>query len=389
MIHFITWLPLPYQLTLCRSLHRAYGDHFVVWFAERAHEDFPYRSSPHAEFNSHYLSEEGYRKLWRALWSDPEAVVILSGWRSPMTTRTLVMTSFMKIPVFIWADHPHPRKRNRFVETARRAYLRFLGRRANGFLACGTPTLEHLVSLGIDRGKVTVFPCWVELPQNWSVPKSCVDQCAAERPLRLLAIGRHVRAKQFEVAIEAVALANKRAGAELAELVIVGDGPERTSLEAVANSLRSEASVRFLGWLANDAVYQELGDVEALVVTSRFEPYGVVVLEAMATGRPVLASEGVVAAVDRDEGNGAVFLHPIGDVEYLARQIFSLASDREKLRRASLAARVTAEKWPPERASEIIHTLLSNLNSGSSLVRTYSSSTHQARVMSSETKATP
>jgi len=148
MIHFITWLPLPYQRLLCRSLHRAYGDDFVVWFAERNHKEFPYRSKSRDDFPAHYLSEEGYRELWSALRSDREAVVILSGWRSPMTNRTLVMTSLMRIPAFIWADHPHPRKRNLLVESARKAYLRFLSRQTKGFLACGNPTLEYLASLG-------------------------------------------------------------------------------------------------------------------------------------------------------------------------------------------------------------------------------------------------
>lgn len=369
MIHFITWLPLPYQLTLCRSLHRAYGDHFVVWFAERAHKDFPYRSSSPAEFNSHYLSEEGYRKLWAALWSDPEAVVILCGWRSPMTNRTLLMTSMMRIPIFIWADHPHPRQRNWLAESARRAYLRFLGHRVNGFLACGTPTVTQLVSLGIKPAKIINFPYWVDLPNEWSIPERCLHEAANKRPLRLVTIGRQIAVKQFEVAIKAVALANKRAGYPLAELVLAGDGPERPNLEAVARHLGYESSNMFSGWLEPGEVSQEIRRSDALIVSSGFEPYGVVVLEAMAAGRPVLASEGVMGALDRDEGTGAIFLHPSGDVERLADQIVLLANDRELLTRSALAARETAEKWPPNRAAAIVAAIVNQTISGETRLR--------------------
>src|SRR5438270_9441872 len=158
MIHLVSWLPLPYQLTLCRTLHEEYEGHFVAWFAERSHKDFPYRSSSKEQFSSHYLSEEGYWKLFKSLRSDKEAVVILGGWSSPMSNKTLLMTALLRTPLFIWADHPHPRKRNWIVERARTFYLQFLGRIVSGFLACGKPTSEHLASLGINRSKISVFP---------------------------------------------------------------------------------------------------------------------------------------------------------------------------------------------------------------------------------------
>lgn len=365
MIHLVTWLPLPYQRTLCQTLSDADCPAFVAWFAESAHDDFHHSVGPKNSFAHHYLAEVGYGKFFRELKADPEAIVILCGWSSPMTNKTLLMTMLLRIPVFIWADHPHPRKRAWVRSLARKFYLRILARMASGFLACGTPTIEHLVSLGIERKNITNFPYWVELPREWSVPRRCLDQVAARRPLRLLAIGRHVPVKQLEVAIEAVALVNKRAGRELVELVMLGDGPERPTLEALAQSLSCEARVTFPGWLETDEVYEKLSEADALVITSRFEPYGVVVLEAMACGRPVLAAEGIVAARDRDDGTGAIVFHPTGDVECLAAQITLLASDRDELRRASIAARATAEKWPPQKAFAILQVALGRTKLGS------------------------
>jgi len=368
MIHTVTWLPLPYQLTLCRALSDAYGQAFVAWFAERTHKDFPYRSEVQEGFVHYYLSEVGYGKFLRALRADPEAVVILCGWSSPMTNRTLLLTTLLGIPVFVWADHPHPRQRSRLVELARKTFLFLLAHRVSGFLASGTPTVEHLVSLGIPRSKITNFPYWVAIPNEWSVPKRCLDKVASQRPLRLLAIGRHVPVKQFEIAIRAVAVANKEAGCDLVELVLAGDGPERANLEVLTQSLNCQNIVSFPGWLEPGEVYDELRQADALVVTSSFEPYGVAVLEAMAAGRPVLASEGVTAALDRDERTGAVLLHPSGDVECLASQIVLLASDSEKLRQASLVSRATAEAWPPERASSILDEAIVRSNKRSNAI---------------------
>jgi glycosyltransferase involved in cell wall biosynthesis len=266
-------------------------------------------------------------------------------------------TRVLGAPVFIWTDHPHPRKRSWAFDRLRKLYLRFLGRGISGFLACGKPTVLHLASLGISSAKITNFPCWVNVPREWSLPKRCNENRSAT-PLRLVAIGRHVPVKAFEVAIEAVALANQEAGRNIATLELVGDGPERQNLELLAKSLSVDHVVGFSGWIENDQVWKRIRDADALVITSKFEPYGVVVLEALANGRPVLASDAVIAALDRDDGKGAIFFHPASDAKHLAQQITSLSKSRSVLETSSAAARAIAEEWPPERAAGILGSLI-------------------------------
>lgn len=369
MIHLLTWIPLEYQQSLCRELHGYYGSDFTVWFAERTHEQFPFKSSGVAEFSKQYLSETGYRQFFRALRADKEAVVILGGWRSPMTARALIITTLLRVPVFIWADHPHPRRRGIAVRAVRHSYLRLVNTIAAGFLACGQPTLEHLTELGLSRDKIIMFPYWTDIPDYWTLPAgSHAEAATAQRPLKLIAVGRLFPVKQFHVAIEALALANSKAGRRIAELVIAGDGPERSSLEALAREKNVSDSVTFLGWLESDEIRCQIEKADLLLITSSFEPYGVVALEAMAAGRAILASEEVIAAVDRDEGTGAVVFHRGGNAQELAEQIGSFAADRQRLNDASVAARRTAEKWPPSRAVEILGQVLNRTAAGRRLV---------------------
>jgi len=365
MIHLVTRLPLSYHRTLCRALNDSYDGAFTAWFAERSSEDFPLSSSTGDLFKHHFLSEVGYRRFFRSLMSDPEAVVILGGWSSPMTNRTLLMTTLLRIPVFIWADHPHPYRRTFMKDRARKFYLQLLSRFVAGFLGCGRPTVEHLLSLGLDHAALTEFPYWVDVPEYWPLPAAVTER----KPLRLIAIGRHIAVKQFEVAIKAVALANAQATQRSVELVVVGDGPERGVLESTANSLDCADAAHFCGWLEGEELFRQVELADALVLTSSFDAYGVVVLEAMARGRPVLASDGVVAALDRDDGSGAILTHPAGDAELLAQQIELYANDPERLPHASLAARAIAEKWKPERAALILDSVLINSKRGAMLVR--------------------
>lgn len=369
MIHFITWLPHPYQQTLFRVLNERYGRQLLVWFGEARHEEFPFRSNTVEGFSSRYLDSEGYWQLFSSLRSDKEAVVILGGWGTPMSVRTLMSTTLLRVPVLIWADHPHPRKRSRTARLLRGLSLRLLSKVVHGFLACGQPTLDHLVSLGIPREKISVFPYWTDIQSEWTRPKEISSNSGSEYPsLKLISVGRLVPVKRFEVAIEALSLANKKADYRIAELVLVGDGPERDSLERLTQAHGCSDSVTLPGWLESQELQREIDSADVLIITSSFEPYGVVVLEAMAAGRPVLASEGIIAAVDRDEGTGAVLFHGVGDARCLAEQITGFAADRKRLYDASMAARRTAEKWPPSRALEILSEALGRTKAGRRLI---------------------
>jgi len=352
MIHLVLPEPIQYQRTLCQALSDHFDGSFVAWFIERG-DSAPTNSSEN--FRCEFLSEAGYRSLFRALRADLEPVLVVGGWATN-AARALIIASLLRVPFFIWADHPFPRKRNLIFKHLRELYLRMLGRYANGFLACGEPTVHHLAGLGLSPEKLFNFPYWITLPRTWSPPETKEGQ-----PLKLLAVGRLVPVKAFDVAIKAVAQANQNADHVIATLTIIGDGPERERLELLASALQTECKfssagqcVTFSGSLPNADIYQRMTEADALIVPSEFEPYGVVVLEAMANGRPVLASDQVVAALDRDEQNGAIFLHSAGDVGALSSQISELATRRELLAAASRAARTTAEKWPPQRAGLIL-----------------------------------
>jgi glycosyltransferase involved in cell wall biosynthesis len=353
MIHLILREPIAYQKTLYRVLSEHYDGAVTAWFHERSGLDQSF--DPRLD-RLRFLSQTGYRQLWRELRQDREPVVILGSWSSEIAYKTLLIVLVLRVPVFIWADHPHPVKRRFAKDLARRLYLRVLSRLVAGFLACGRPTAAQLATLGIQPQKITVFPYWVEVPARWSLPNAAL--VSESGGFRLVAIGRHVAVKQFEVAIKAVALANAKAPPHSIELILVGDGPERPVLERAAASYPYQEAVKFRGWLDGDDLFREITSADALVLTSKFDAYGVVVLEAMAYGRPVLASDGVVAALDRYDRSGAIILHTAGDAESLAKQIAMLAGDHDRVRCASFAARSIAEEWKPERAASILDGLL-------------------------------
>ena len=105
----------------------------------------------------------------------------------------------------------------------------------------------------------------------------------------VLGIGRHVPQKGFDVLIRAMALLWGEGQQDL-DLILAGDGPERIALEKLATELGIRDRVIFPGRADRATAGVLFAGCELFVLPSRHEPFGIVNLEAMACGRPVVAT---------------------------------------------------------------------------------------------------
>jgi glycosyltransferase involved in cell wall biosynthesis len=140
------------------------------------------------------------------------------------------------------------------------------------FIAVSPSTAEALAGIGVDPERIRIVPNGVALDAP-DVPKS-ID------PL-FVALGRLVPHKRIDVLLETWERVRPRTGGRL---VIIGDGPERAKLEAMAG-----ADVTFTGHLDEDAKQRLLAAAWMLVHPSMLEGWGLVVTEAAAAGTPTLA----------------------------------------------------------------------------------------------------
>ena len=166
---------------------------------------------------------------------------------------------------------------------------------------------------------------WVPAAQ-W--PKIRVVHCGLEpdffaasddiRPApvpRLVCVGRLCEQKGQLLLVAATSILARRGVA--IELVLAGDGEMRASIEAAIAAGGLQAQVRITGWIGSEQVRDELLAARALVLPSFAEGLPVVIMEAMAIGRPVISTyvAGIPELV-RDGVDG--WLVPAGDVEALA-----------------------------------------------------------------------
>jgi glycosyltransferase involved in cell wall biosynthesis len=145
-----------------------------------------------------------------------------------------------------------------------------------------------------------------------------------------------------------------RANVPNSYLVFAGDGPERSALERRAKESGFADRVRFLGFLNQSQLPSAYCASDLFVLPSLFEPFGLVVNEAMLCGLPVAVSDRVGAKFDlvRPDENGYVF--PAGDVEGLAAILRQILPDGEKRARMGAAARRRMETWSPREYTDSV-----------------------------------
>lgn len=177
----------------------------------------------------------------------------------------------------------------------------------------------HYAPVGVDTEH------WAPLPRPRREP-------GANR-LELVCVGRLHESKGFDTALRA--LRRVLDGGVDARLALLGEGPERQALEAQARELGLGGRVRLAGSVPEDEVRRALAAADIFLLPSHAEPLGVVVMEAMALGVPVIVTRaGGVAEIVTDGVDGLMV--PPRDPEALAAAILALAADPG--RRAMLVA---------------------------------------------------
>ena len=120
----------------------------------------------------------------------------------------------------------------------------------------------------------------------------------------VIAVGRMFPQKGFDVFLRAHAATVNRP-----HVTLIGDGPERKALERLAASLGMNGDITFSGQMDREAALAEMAGADVVVVPSRHESFGLVALEAMALGKPVVASR-VGGLPEILEGADALLVDP-------------------------------------------------------------------------------
>lgn len=219
----------------------------------------------------------------------------------------------------------------------------------DAFIGVAAPHGKHLVEVeGFPAAKVHVIPNGVDTDRFRPLPPN--EALRAELRLspldRVVAIVAALRPEKNH-AMLLKAIATVRRSIENVKLLVVGDGPERSSIERLAAELAIADAVRMLGNRGDVSQVLALADVFAL--SSQMEANPVSILEALACEKPVVAPRvGSIGETVRDGETG--FLVAPGDVDAMAERIAALLADETVRRRLGAAGRrLVVADWSLDR----------------------------------------
>lgn len=190
---------------------------------------------------------------------------------------------------------------------------------------------ETLQYNGFSQDRLHVIPYFADLPALTAWPQ-------ADRPPLVLGLGRITQEKGFACLLRAFASLSKEA-----RLIIVGNGPDLVALKDLTGHLGIESQVEFTGWLSHDQLDRIYRRCSFIVVPSLWpEPFGIVGIEAMAYGKPVLAFDvGGISEWLEDGKTG--YLIPRGDIRALTDKIIFLVDNPEIAKKMGQAGRLSVD----------------------------------------------
>ncbi|EFV12507.1 glycosyltransferase family 4 protein [Segniliparus rugosus] len=209
---------------------------------------------------------------------------------------------------------------------------RWLVRVSDALICCSESMRQETTTLfGPLDEPIVVIPNGIDL-SLW--PFQPPDRCAT--PPRLLFVGRLEYEKGVHDLIAALpAIRRAHQGTTLS---VVGTGTQAEWLREVAREHKVASSVRFFGKLDHNGIQRHMRTASALIVPSRYEPFGLVALEGAAAGVPLVVAEtGGLGEAVSENVNGRTF--PPGDVKALADAVARVLASPTRSARMAKAAR--------------------------------------------------
>ena len=183
-----------------------------------------------------------------------------------------------------WVDK-HPQSYIHGVE-------RWMANRAERVITCSAYMREHVADVfGLEEDRITVIPNGIDPEELMPVDDlDALRSRFARRDERLvLLVGRLVYEKGFHLALQALPGLIERLGD--VRFIVAGSGTAEGELIEQAGELGLHEHGTFLGWIGDDVLHSLYRIADLTVVPSIFEPFGLVALEAMASGCPCLVAD--------------------------------------------------------------------------------------------------
>jgi glycosyltransferase involved in cell wall biosynthesis len=275
-------------------------------------------------------------------------VVWLHGYAHHALLSTLMMAKMLGVKVFLRGEsHLTSERRSGMKTRIKNSRMPAFFRTVDAFLAIGTLNEQYYLHYRVPHDRIFRVPYAVDnqfFGTKADEAESSRDQLRRElgldgaRPVILYASKLQRRKRPHDLLSAYTALSPDNYHEPRPYLIFVGDGEDRSALEAVA-ARTSWSSIKFVGFKNQTELPRYYNLCDVFVLPSEYEPWGLVVNEVMNAGKPVIVSDQVGSAPDlvADGKNG--FIVPVGDVRRLEQCLRLLTESGELVRQMGQESR--------------------------------------------------
>lgn len=237
-----------------------------------------------------------------------------------------------------WTDGTLYSERN--INLLQKLSRRYIIQKADAYLASSSKAREAQLAYGANEKKCFISSLTVDIDQY------LIDGQKREGK-ELLFVGNLIQRKGIDLLLNALPYV-----AEEYKLHIVGEGPEREALKAQMIALRLEDKVIFHGFLQGDALKELYAESDIFILPTREDCFGLVILEAMCAGLPVISSKYADGAYDLIiEGETGYIVDPNQATQF-GTVITKLLQDKQRMKAMGMAGKQQAEEFRFEKTAK-------------------------------------
>ena len=340
-VAIITNIPAPYRVDFFDYLQKSYTDYrFTVIYSSKNEDNRSWKIDEtklqhsiflesrtikvRKRFDTTYLHiPRGVSGVLKELKPD----VVVGSEYNPTILQALSYCRRSKIPFISWTDGTLYSERNRnFIQKFLRRYV---VSKASSYIASSTKSKEAQVYYGADERKCHISFLAVDVDKYIQKP-------SGEGQGKILCVGSLIERKGVDLLLRA--LSNVMIDYEL---YLAGSGKEKENLISLAEQLKIEQKIHFLGQLSREELLKHYADSDLFVLPTREDCFALVILEAMCSGLPIVCSKYADGAFDLiEEGKNGFIVDPY-DEKAFAEKIEKVLKDevlRETMRSRSKTA---------------------------------------------------
>jgi glycosyltransferase involved in cell wall biosynthesis len=291
--------------------------------------------------------------LWRLIAKEKfDAVIVLTGYTHVSFWIALLAAKLTKKKFFFSTDSSkiEPRNKQRIKFWLKKLLLPFIFSLADTVIVSSTLGKQMVSSLGVTEELIALAPFSVD--NDWWIYESTLVNVDSVRvhwniPNKatvLLFCAKLQPWKRPHDVLRAFAKANIKDS----YLIFAGDGILKAELETEAELLGIQGKVRFLGFVNQSQLPSIYLSADLFILSSEYEPFGLVVNESMLCGCPVIVSDKVGAGYDLVKHGETGFIYPSGDVDALTIILKDALADRDLLKSMGNMATKRMESWSYE-----------------------------------------